>query len=982
VSEERRLVTVLFADVVGSTALGESVDPEDLRALMARYYAIAREVVEAHGGTLEKFIGDAAMAVFGLPVAHDDDASRALSAALALRDGVRDDARLGDRLPIRLGVQTGEVVAARDPGADSLVTGDAVNTAARLQQAADPWQILVGERTARAARGFELGAPTSIDAKGKSLPVGMRELVGRATESRLRVPLVGREGDLAQLELIARRAFREKRPYLVSILAAPGVGKSRLLEEFTARLRTVEPAARIALAQCLPYGQRLTYWPLRAIAHSVLGIADDATPDAVRTAAARWLAERGEPGADRKADIVAATVGGGEVEGIDRSILADAWRSLIERAAAEAPLVLAIEDLHWSSDSLLDLVEAVLQPRADSPLLMVVLARPELLDRRSAWGGGRRNYVSLSLEPLDDPEVETLVEHLLDGPAPEIVRLVVDRAEGNPFYAGEIVRSIVERTPDLRDAEAVASALRALPDTVQATLLARIDVLPGPVRRTLQLGAVFGRTFRRDGIATVEPGLATEVEASVEELIDRDLVRPTGDAVTFRHILIREVAYSTLPRAERARLHRAAADWLASRALGREEEMAELVALHYREAATLSAISGDVPAEVRSNAVEWLAKAANAAVAGAAHLEAAAHLNAAIELASPERQTSLYERLGVVLIGGDDALRAFGRALELAEAQGAPPTDRLRIAASELTVHGRWTGSVATLSIERIQWLRQYGLALLPDVVDRRVRGQFLAALGFVPPMIPGLGEAEITAADAAREATEIAIEIDDVNLRSAALDAVGAIAMDAGNMQGAADAAEARLSLSDRLDSTERADASIVRGWSLVILGRPKEALSAVRAVQEIYGAGQGTGLRLGARAWEVSALFLLGRWDEAIRSARRLADLWSEFGRTSVGYATHGFIRALEIARARGDGALELEFAGMCRELLAQFEPSRNVARLITIVDEDVDGARSGLVDRWRSLASREDEVEIALGLLADRAAPVGDSVGELID
>ncbi len=981
-SEERRLVTVLFADVVGSTALGESIDPEDLRALLARYYAVAREVVEAHGGTLEKFIGDAAMAVFGLPVAHDDDASRALSAALALRDGVRDDERLGDRLPIRLGVQTGEVVAASDPAADALITGDAVNTAARLQQAAEPWDVLVGERAVRASRGFTFAAVDAIEAKGKAALVACRRLVGRGDEAALRVPLVGREGEVAQLELTASRAFRERRPFLVSVLASPGVGKSRLLEEFGDRLPALDPNARIVLAQCLPYGQRLTYWPLRAIAHAILELPEDAGPERLRAAAVPWLARRGDAAAERTADVIAATVGGGEVEGIDRSALVDAWRSLVELASADTPLVLAIEDLHWSSDSLLDLIESVLLPRGEAALLMVVLARPELLDRRPTWGGGRRNYVSLSLEPLDDPDVATLVEHLLDGPSPEIVRLVVDRAEGNPFYAGELVRAIVERTPDLRDTEAVAAAIRALPDTVQATVLARIDVLPAVVRRAIQLGSVFGRSFQADGLAAIEPAIAASVHDAVDQLIDRDLVRSSPNGVTFRHILIREVAYSTLPRAERARLHGAAADWLAVRALGREEELAELVAFHYREAATLAAMSGEVPSELAARAGHWLQVAANAAMAGAANLEAAGHIRAAIELAPEAEQAELYERLGDVLIAGNDAIDAYARALELATAGGASATDRLRIAASELLVHTRWMGSVAGISFRRVDELRQLGLDLLPEVSDPAVRARFLAGIAFAPAMVRGIGEVAIASRDAAREADAIAVELDDVNLRSTVLDARGALAMAADDMQTAADSAAERLALGDRLDSSERADAYIVHGWSLFTLGRVEEGLASTRAVEAMFGPGQVLGYRIGAKGWEVAALHVLGRWDEATAAGRRLLDLWVEYNRSSVGYAIHGFIRVLEIARARRDSALETEFAVATRELLGQFDETRTVGRLRLIADRQYDQVAAGIVDRWRDFVSRLDEVEIALAVLADRALPVGDEIGAIIE
>ncbi|HEX9268731.1 MAG TPA: adenylate/guanylate cyclase domain-containing protein, partial [Candidatus Limnocylindria bacterium] len=443
-AEERRLVTVLFADVTGSTALGEELDPEDVRALLRRYYDIAKDVVGEHGGTLEKFIGDAVMAVFGIPQAHGDDAERALAAALALRDRVRDAPELGERLPIRLGLNTGEVVATPDRTAgDFLLTGDAVNTAARIQQAGDPWTIHAGERTARAARGaFEFGPARALDAKGKRMPVRVREVLGRAERGRApRVPLVGRSADLAQLELVARRAFSERRPFLVSLIAPAGTGKTRLLEEFLDQLPQVAGETRVAIAQCLPYGQRLTYWPLRAVLYRLIGASEDAPPVEVRERAQAWVREGGAERPDVLANQLAGTVGAGEGELSDRAALFAAWRAAIELAARREPLVIVFEDLHWSSDSLLDLVEFVMQPRGDAPILMLVLTRPELLDRRPAWGGGRRNHLALSLEPLAPDAVAELVRHLIESASPEIVERVVARSEGNPFYAGELVRS-------------------------------------------------------------------------------------------------------------------------------------------------------------------------------------------------------------------------------------------------------------------------------------------------------------------------------------------------------------------------------------------------------------------------------------------------------------------------------------------------------------------------------------------------------------
>src|SRR5438128_242944 len=587
--------------------MGDALDPEDVRALLRRYYDVARETVTEHGGILEKFIGDAVVAVFGFPQTHDDDPQRALAAALALRDRVRSDPGLGDRLPIRFGINTGEVVAARESATgDFPLSGDAVNVAARLQQATEPWGILCGQRTVASVRaGFEFGSVIAVDARGKAQPIRALPLLGRAAPLPVaaRTPLIGRAPDLQQLELVARRALHELRPFLVSVIAPAGVGKTRLLEEFLERLPSIEPRATVAIAQCLPYGQRLTYWPLRGVLYRLIGVPDDARPQTVRAAIRVWLEGSGLEALDREVELLAATVGAGETAVTDRSALLAAWRTFFEIAARRAPLVLVFEDLHWSSDSLLDLFEFVMQPRGDLPLLMIALTRPELLDRRPTWGGGRRNYMSISLEPLSDRDTAQLVDQLLEGCSPELLDRIVRRAEGNPFFAGELIRSVAER-----------AGSDQLPDTVQATVLASIDLLTAEERRIIQLGSVFGRAFRPPGLLALEPALMG-VDRVIEQLVDKDLLRATGaDIFAFRHILIREVAYQTLTRAERGRLHAAAAQWLEGIAGEREDSLAELIAYHYREAAMIA--SAQRPAEeetqrIRSKAVDWLSRAAH-----------------------------------------------------------------------------------------------------------------------------------------------------------------------------------------------------------------------------------------------------------------------------------------------------------------------------------------------------------------------------------
>jgi class 3 adenylate cyclase/tetratricopeptide (TPR) repeat protein len=973
-AEERRLVTILFSDVAGSTALGEELDPEDLRALLGRYYAIAKEVVAEHGGTLEKFIGDAVMAVFGLPTAHGDDAVRAIAAAEQLRDRVRADPKLGEHLPIRIGLNTGEVVATRDASSgDFLVTGDAVNTAARLQQLADPWSIVCGERTASAAAGeFAFGPAVELNAKGKRAPLRGLPLTGRAaTRPRVRMPLFGRSGDLAQLELAAGRVLDDKRPFLVSVIAPAGTGKSRLLEEFLDRLEARAPDARVAIAQCLPYGQRLTYWPLRAVLYRLIGANEDAPPAAVRDAIAAWLEANDAPDRERIGPLLAATVGVGEQDVVDRAALFAAWRTAIEVAARAQPLVVVFEDLHWSSDSLLDLVEFVMQPRGASPVLMIALTRPELLDRRTTWGGGRRNHLALSLEPLADGAVAQLVEHLLESHQPEVVERIVARAEGNPFYAGELVRTLMER----------GGSLDTLPDTIQATVLARLDGLSEDERRLVQIGAVFGRSFRPAGVEAIATELAGRAEDICGTLVDKDLIRPSGaDGYVFRHILIREVAYQTLPRATRARLHAAAARWIETTAAGREETVAELIALHYREAATLaSAANADDPEtiETRRNAVRWLVRAADAALASASNGEASRHLRAAIEFAEPDEVVDLYERLGDAYADAGQSLEGYRAALELTS--DAEPDRALRLIGGILGALTRSAGAVADRpSDAELDALRSRGAALLAIATEPRAKARYHTGEGFHAFWVGIERTATQEEKDAserhAAQGLELAREIGDIAMQSAALDALSAAAMGRSDWNESRETSRSRLSLAaGALDLGEKIDAYSVIAWSSVALGDLDEAIRVSREGMSLVQPGQVPAWALHLVAWRTYALALRGDWDDALASAERARQLWIETGEIAAGYANRGFLTARHVALTRRDDAAVERLTAVVDTIMARFTKSSAALLYRDVLRLKADAAAE-LVRMAASGDPRGPELyEQAVSLASDRDWPL---------
>ncbi len=559
----RKVVTALFCDVTGSTSLGEQLDPEVLRGVLGRYFAEIRGVIERHGGTVEKFIGDAVMAVFGIPRVHEDDALRAVRAAAEIRERLPAvAAEVGVELRFRMGVNTGLVLMAEG---EHLVVGDAVNVAARLERAAAPGEILIGEETRRLVRDAVVVEEVEpLELRGKAQRVAACRLVSVDPAApgfarHLDVPLVGREDELRLLREVWDRARRESGCYLFTLLGMAGVGKSRLVGEL---LAGITDHATVLQGRCLPYGEGITFWPLvEALT-------------AVGERAARVLEQLRSGGVATREELF--------------------WevRRLLEALAAERPVVLHIDDLQWAEPTLLDLLDHVADLSRGAPILVLCTARPELLEDRPGWGGGKLNAVTLLLEPLAAAECEALLDRLGNGLDPDARARVIAASQGNPLFLEEMAALARER------------GTVEVPPTIQALLAARLERLPDPEREVLERGAVEGEVFHRLAVrALADDGLAAEVDRHLAALVRKELIRPhpptlAGDeAFRFRHLLIRDAAYDTLPKSRRAELHERFAAWLEHTAGTRLPEFEEIVGYHlelaYRYARLLRGADAD-----------------------------------------------------------------------------------------------------------------------------------------------------------------------------------------------------------------------------------------------------------------------------------------------------------------------------------------------------------------------------------------------------
>ena len=600
--EIRKTVTVVFTDVTGSTAMGERLDPESLRRVMSRYFVTMREVLERHGGTVEKFIGDAIVAVFGVPSLHEDDALRAVRAAADMRAALASLneellAEWGVTIAVRTGVNSGEVVAGDPVAGEALVIGDAVNVAARLEQAAAPGEILLGGATHRLVRNAVVVEPVeALLLKGKADPTSavrlLRVLEGvESFARRLDSPMVGRDRQLDSL----RRAFdgvtADRACHLFTILGTAGVGKSRLVEEF---IKDVAGRAVVLRGRCLSYGRGITFWPVAEVVRGAAGLQDFDQSEAVERKIADLLAgdEYAAAIANRLAQVIGVASGSAPPEEAQWAV-----RRLLEILGAREPVVVVFDDIHWGEPAFLDLIDQVADTARDAPIVLVCTARPEFLDSRAGWAGGKMNATSILLEPLSDAQSESLISHLLGATdlADDVRTRIVQAAEGNPLFVEQMLAMLIDDgLVHSVDGHWVATSDQldvTVPPTIAALLSARLDRLSSEERDLIGRASVVGKVFYRGAVMELssEP-VRVRIDALLQALVRKDLIRsdrstlPGEDAFRFRHILVQESAYGALPKGVRATLHEQCADWMERAAGDHPEEQGEIIGYHLEQA--------------------------------------------------------------------------------------------------------------------------------------------------------------------------------------------------------------------------------------------------------------------------------------------------------------------------------------------------------------------------------------------------------------
>jgi class 3 adenylate cyclase len=866
--EERKIVTVIFIDLVDFTARAEKLDPEDVRALLAPYHAQLRSELERFGGTVEKFIGDAVMALFGAPVAHEDDPERAVRAALAIRDWAAEQ---GEGLEVRIAVNTGEALVtlgARPSEGEAMAAGDVVNTAARLQAAAPLNGILVGEQTYRAtADAIDYRRAEPVTAKGKSKAISAWEALqarsryGVDVPLRAIAPLVGRGRELELLVSTLARVREERSPQLVTLVGVPGIGKSRLLLELFEIVDADRELITWRQGRSLPYGEGVTFWALAEIVKAQAGILESDTPAQAEEKLGRAVGRVAGEGSEAQwlERHLRPLVGLAE-EGLasaDEGFAA--WRRFLEVMAEERPLVLVFEDLHWADDALLDFIDQLVERAGGVPLLVLGTARPELLQRRSGWGGGKPNALTISLPPLSSEETARLVGALVEGPLLEarMQEALLARAGGNPLFAEQYARTLLERGDVLE-----------LPETVQGIIAARLDGLSEQEKHLLQDAAVVGKVFWLGAIEAVDGVTRWQAGELLHALERKEFVqRSRGSSVAseseyaFRHVLIRDVAYGQIPRAARSHKHQRAAAWIES--LGRPEDQSEMLAHHYLQALELAEATGLDAATLGESARHALRDAGDRAAALYAGDAAERFYDAALRLwpedGDPERAELLFRRaipLGRHVAGGDPGRLALARDALIAVG------DNARAAEAEMLIAQRfWIQGEGEVSEEH----RRRAAALIGDGASTRSTAWVLMRLA-TRASLEGDGATAIKLASRARQVSE---ELGWAEGLSDALGMLGVMRVYAGDRGGVED-----IERSIELGVASGAVGVLTRAHNSMAVAY--QVLGQLELAYQARLEGSAAAERIGSESlvrWFQAALidhqYRRGDWDEASRSA-----------------------------------------------------------------------------------------------------------------
>ena len=885
------------------------MDAEELRDLLGDVYVTLARCAEAYGGTVEKFIGDAVMAVFGVPVAHEDDAERAVRAALLMRSRLAAVAeRRAVPLVLRIGVNTGLVVTGTTPGRDFLVTGEAVNLAARLQQAAEPGEVLVGERTFRAVEPLvRMVAPRSLAVRGRTGPVTAyaveRFAPAGAYRRRRRPygPFVGREVELTLIRSVVERAVEHRRAHLLTLIGEAGIGKSRLVEEAVVELRRSEEPPAVWVGRCLPYGEGGPYVPLRDLLLRSAAVRTDASREETRARVTGHLqAVLPDDSGEQIAELL-RFVGGeriepsGDGEPGDRG--REAWRNLLLRMAERQPTLLIIEDAHWAEPALLELIASVVAGDVRVPLVVVCAARAELYVSHPGWGSGMRNETTVTLEALDAGEMRRLATALAaaEDPPPSSV----DLAGGNPFFLEEILAMSGEGGGD------------RVPETVQGVIAARLDLLAPADKLLLQRAAVVGRSFTLEQLEPLLDGGGRGPTGRLRNLVDRDLIHHRGGGRhSFKHALIRDVAYESIPRHERARLHLRLADVLD----GSLEASCQAIAGHYAAAATLG------EAAARAPAVRVLLEAAREAQAVEAHGLALRNAVLARQLADSDRERALAaEAAGDAHWMAehlDDARAAYLDALELGIGAELGPEDTSRLRWKWVDLPTRWQGSViASPDRDRIEVEIETGLAEARVAGSALTEARLLIARALlvyrlettVPPQ-----EAALSVAD---RALELAEGVGRPAIVSAALDARSVLLQSVGRYAEALEMDERRLALVRSLPSREeQMDICSSVARTRTARGDFAGAVAVANLGGELGAGGDHRWLAWPERS-KVDALFWWDKWDQAVAAYEafigvlRGTDVDGRRARQSRPGRMLGVVAAIHTLRGETEAADRLE-------------------------------------------------------------------------